>query len=158
MAPAASPIPKGFHSLTPSLVVSNAKEALAYYEKAFDAKVLSCKLGPDGQRVIHSEVQVGNSRFMVCDEFPEMGAFGPRDGRTPVALFLYVEDGDRVFNQAVAAGARALMPMMDAFWGDRYGQLKDPYGHDWSVATRKEDLTDEEIQRRADAFFAQMGG
>lgn len=157
MAPAARPIPEGFPTITPSLVVAGAKEAIAFYEKAFGAKMVSCHMGPDGKRVMHSVLQLGNSRFMVNDEYPEMGSFGPQgEGRPPTTLHIYVEDVDRVFNQAVAAGARVTMPVMDMFWGDRYGQLADPFGHHWSIATHKEDLSEEEMNQRAEAAFTQM--
>lgn len=156
MAAATRPIPQGFHTITPSLIVAGAKEAIAFYEKAFGAKLLSCHMGPDGKRVMHSELQLGDSKLMVNDEYPEMGAFGPKgEGRTPTTLHLYVEDVDKVFNQAVAAGAKATMPVMDAFWGDRYGQLVDPFGHHWSIGTHKEDLTPDEMNKRAEQAFAQ---
>ena len=105
--------------------------------------------GPDGKSIMHAELKIGNSRFMLVDEFPEMNACGPESiGGTPVTIHMFVEDADAVFNQAVNAGAQVRMPLADMFWGDRYGVLADPFGHLWSVATHKEDLTPEEIGKR----------
>jgi len=150
------PIPDGCHTVTPHLVVRGAGKALEFYKKAFGARELSCCCGPDGKSVMHAEMQIGNSHVYLCDECPEMGAKSPLayEG-SPVTIHLYVEDADAVFNQAVKAGAEVAMPIADMFWGDRYGALKDPFGHNWSVATHKEDLTPQEMQKRMAETFAQ---
>ena len=147
-------IPEGFHTLTPHLIVKGASEAIEFYKKAFSAEELCRMPGPDGNSIMHAELKIGDSRLFLVDEFPQMGARGPNGiGGTPVTIHVYVEDVDTVFNQAVAAGAKVRMPLDNAFWGDRYGQLIDPFGHQWSLATHKEDLTSEEIAQRAQAAF-----
>jgi uncharacterized glyoxalase superfamily protein PhnB len=151
------PIPEGQHTVTPHLIIRGAAEAIEFYKKAFGAKEKARMPGPDGKSIVHSEIQVGDSWVYIVDEMPEMGARSPQAlGGTPVSFHLYVEDADAVFNQAVAAGAKVQMPLADMFWGDRFGKLADPFGHEWSVATHKEDLTPEEMQKRAAAAFAQM--
>jgi PhnB protein len=148
-------VPEGYHTLTPHLVVKGASQAIEFYKKAFGAEEITRMPGPDGKSVMHAELKIGDSRLFLVDEFPEMGSLGPQGiGGTPVVIHVYVEDADAVFNQAVAAGAQMRMPLEDAFWGDRYGQITDPFGHRWSLATHKEDLTPEEIGRRAQAAFA----
>jgi PhnB protein len=136
------------------LIVNDATEAIEFYKKAFGAEEL-CRLpGPDGKSIMHAALQIGDSRLFLASEFPQMGARGPEAiGGTPVTIHIYVKDVDTVFNQAVAAGAKVRMPLDNAFWGDRYGQLIDPFGHQWSLATHKEDLTPEEIVERAKAAF-----
>ena len=151
----AKPIPDGYHTATPYLIIKDAAAALEFYKKAFGAKEIMRMGSPDGS-IGHAEIQIGNSRIMIASEFPQMGVRSPQSiGGSPVSIFLYVEDVDKVFNQAVAAGATVRMPVADQFWGDRYGKLQDPYGHLWDVATHKEDLTPEEIGKRA---AAAMGG
>lgn len=158
MTKAKSPIPAGFHALTPCLTVKSAKEAIEFYKKAFNAKEVSCKTGPGG-KVMHAEIKIGDSVLFLNDEMPEMGVYAPEGkGGNPMRLWLYVEDVDRIFNQAEGAGARALMPVSDMFWGDRFGKLADPFGYEWELATRKEDLDDAEIEKRQKAFFAAMAG
>jgi PhnB protein len=148
-------IPEGFHTLTPHLVVKGADQAIEFYKKAFGAQEIMRMAGPDGKSIMHAELRIGDSPIMLAEEFPQMGNRGPQSlGGTAVTLHVYVEDADAVFNQAVAAGAQVGMPMADAFWGDRYGQLTDPFGHSWSFATHKEDLTPEEIGKRAEAAFS----
>jgi PhnB protein len=150
---AVKPIPDGFHSITPSLVVDNAAEAIEFYKKAFGAEELSRMPMPDG-RVGHSELKFGDSIIFVSDEFPEMGIRSPKSlGGTHGGLGFYVEDADAVFEKAVAAGATPVMPLMDAFWGDRYGKVTDPYGHTWSVMTHVKDLTMEEITEASKEYF-----
>jgi PhnB protein len=151
----ASPIPKGFRTVTPYLVVRGAGSAIDFYKKAFGAKELLRMPGPDG-RIAHAEIQIGDSRVMLGDEFPEQGASAPPTvGGSPVHVFLYLKDVDRVFAQATAAGATVEMPPTDMFWGDRYCKVSDPFGHKWNMATHIEDLTPKEMARRgADA----MGG
>jgi uncharacterized glyoxalase superfamily protein PhnB len=148
-------VPEGYHTLTPHLVVKGAGQAIEFYKKAFGAEEITRMPGPDGKSIMHAEIKIGDSRLFLVDEFPEMGAQGPLGiGGTPVTIHVYVEDVDTVFNRAVAAGAQVRMPLADAFWGDRYGQVTDPFGHRWSLATRKEDLTPEEISQRAQAAFS----
>lgn len=148
-------IPEGFHTLTPHLVVRGAADALEFYKKAFGAEEIHRMPGPDG-KLMHAELKIGNSMLMLADEFPEWGSKGPESiGGSPVVLSLYVEDCDTVYNQAVEAGATVRMPLADQFWGDRYGQLTDPFGHIWGVCTNIKQLTPEEINEAAKAA---MGG
>src|SRR5215217_878987 len=144
---AVNPIPAGFHTLTPCLTVKNAAEAIEFYKKAFGATEISRAMAPDGKGIWNAQLQISSSRFMLNDEFPDMdGTKAPPSlGGTSVNLHLYVEDADAVYNAAVAAGATVTMPIMDIFWGDRYGKVTDPYGHDWAVATHIEDLSEEEM-------------
>ncbi|MGA8655220.1 MAG: VOC family protein [Chthoniobacterales bacterium] len=147
-------VPEGYHTLTPHLIVKGASEAIEFYKKAFGAEEITRLPGPDGKSLMHAAIKIGDSRLFLADEFPQMGALGPHGiGGTPVFIHVYVEDVDTVFNQAVAAGAQVLMPLEDAFWGDRYGQVTDPFGHKWSLATHKEDLTPDEVSKRAQAAF-----
>ena len=148
------PIPEGFHTLTPHLVVKGAGKAIDFYKKAFSAEEIRRVPGPDGKSIMHAELKIGNSRLMLVDEFAEMNARGPESiGGTPVTIHMFVEDADTVFNRAVNAGAQVRMPLADMFWGDRYGVLADPFGHLWSIATHKEDLTPEEIRKRMQSSF-----
>ena len=148
MANTVSPVPEGYHTVTPYLIVDGGAAAIDYYKKAFGAEELVRMPGPGG-KVMHAEIQIGDSRIMLADEFPQMDARGPRSsGGTPVSILLYVADCDAVFNRAVGAGATVKRPIKDQFYGDRSGTLEDPFGHCWSIATHKEDLTPEEIERR----------
>jgi PhnB protein len=148
------PVPEGFHTLTPHLVVKGASQAIEFYKKAFGAEEITRVPGPDGKSLIHAELKIGDSRLLLVDEFPQMGCLGPQDiGGTPVTIHVFVEDVDTFFNQAVGAGAQVSMPLADMFWGDRYGQITDPFGHKWSLATHKEDLTPEQVSKRAQAAF-----
>ncbi len=149
-------VPEGYHTITPHLIVKDAAKAIEFYKKAFGATERGRHLGPGGG-IIHAEMQLGNSRFMLNDEFPEFGAFGPTDGKSPVTIHVFVEDVDKVYNQAVAAGATATMPVMDMFWGDRYGKLTDPFGHNWSIATHIKDMTPAELEAAGKAAMAAMG-
>ncbi len=143
------PVPDGYHTLTPYLVIRDAAKAIEFYKKAFGAKETFRMPGPGG-KIMHAELQIGDSMLMLAEEMPEYGAKSPQAlGGSPVNVFLYVEDADKVFNQAVAAGATVTMPLADQFWGDRYGKLADPFGHQWSVATHKEDVAPEEMAKRA---------
>jgi uncharacterized glyoxalase superfamily protein PhnB len=156
---AVKPIPVGHHSITPHLVVRGAAEAIAFYKKAFSAEELARSPGPDGKSIIHASLKIGDSIFYLNDEFPDMGSRSPQAlGGSPVALHMYVKDVDSCFKQAVAAGAQVRMPVMDMFWGDRYGQVTDPFGHIWSLATHIEDLSREEIEKRAKAAFSAPPG
>lgn len=144
--PAAKPIPDGMHSITPHLVCAGAADAIEFYKKAFGAAEVMRVPGPDG-KLMHACVRIGDSQLFLVDEMPDWKAYGPRHLKgSPVTIHLQVEDADKVFAQAVAAGCKVTMPIDDAFWGDRYGSLEDPFGHLWSVATHKLDLTPEEIQ------------
>jgi len=146
---AAKPIPDGFHSLTPYIVCNGADRAIAFYKKAFGATELMRVPTPDG-RLMHASIKIGDSIIMLNDEFPEMGALGPKARKgTPVTLHLFVGDVDAAFDRAVKAGAVIKMRVQDMFWGDRYGQIEDPFGHSWSLATHQRDMTAEEIQEAA---------
>jgi uncharacterized glyoxalase superfamily protein PhnB len=145
MTSSVKPIPDGMHSLTPHLVVDGAAKAIEFYKKAFNA-VEEIRMPGPGGRLIHASVRIGDSALMLVDEFPDMGAIGPLKLKgSPVTIHLFVPDVDATVAQAVAAGAEVTMPVADMFWGDRYGQLKDPFGHSWSVATHQRDLTPEQI-------------
>jgi len=145
------PIPEGMHSLTPHLVCAGAAEAIEFYKNAFGAVERGRMPGPDG-KLMHAQVSIGDSYLMLVDEMPQWKCLGPKAlGGSPVTLHLYVEDADAVFERAVAAGAQVVMPLDDMFWGDRYGQLLDPFGHKWSVATHVRDLTSEEIRQAAES-------
>lgn len=143
------PIPEGFHSVTPYLIVRGGARAIEFYEKAFGAKELFRMADPTG-KVGHAEIQIGDSRIMLADEQPEMGAKSPETiGGSPVGICLYVEDVDRVFARALAAGGKEERPVKDQFYGDRSGTLRDPFGHQWTVGTHKEDIPPDEMARRA---------
>jgi uncharacterized glyoxalase superfamily protein PhnB len=150
------PIPPGFSTVTPHLIVRGAKQAIAFYEKAFGAEEIyaNCLEGTD--TVMHAQIRIGDSFVMLNDEFPDHGVLGPSaDAGSPVTIHLYVDDVDAAYARATEAGAEVLCPLADAFWGDRYAQLKDPFGHRWSIATRVEELRPEEISERARRAFAQ---
>ena len=151
-----NPIPEGFHTLTPHITVKNTKAALEFYKKAFGGETLFTMPGPDGESIMHAEVQIGDSRLMVCDEFPGGCKAPPSLNGTTVALTLYVKDADAAFKQAVDAGAKAEMPPMDMFWGDRYGKVSDPFGHCWAIATHMKDLSPEELEKAAAAAMSEM--
>jgi uncharacterized glyoxalase superfamily protein PhnB len=143
--PAAQPIPAGYHTLTPFLVCKGASQALDFYKRAFGAEELS-RLEAPGGTLLHAALRIGDSVLMLTDECPQMGGFSPLHlGGTPVTVHLSVVDADASFARAVGAGATALMPVTEMFWGARYGVFKDPYGHSWSVATQVKDLTPAEI-------------
>jgi uncharacterized glyoxalase superfamily protein PhnB len=137
--------PSGMRSITPHLVCAGAADAIEFYKKAFGAEEMMRMPGPDG-RLMHGAVRIGDSMVMLVDEMPEWGALGPKALKgSPVTIHLMVDDVDAVFAQAVAAGATVKMPVADMFWGDRYGQVIDPFGHVWSIATHVRDLTPEEM-------------
>ena len=149
------PIPDGHHTVAPYLAIKNAVSALEFYKKAFGATETYKLIVPDG-RLGHAEIRLGDSLIMLSDEFPEFGGKAPEAlGGSPVSIHLYVEDVDAFVKRAVAEGARVLKPVADQFYGDRSGQLEDPYGHLWWVATHKEDVAPEEMQKRVRALFAQ---
>ncbi len=150
-------VPGGQQTLTPHLIVRGAAAAIAFYQKAFGAVEVRRAPGPGGQTVLHADLTIGGSHLYLADEFPGMGGQAPPDlGGTPVTLHLYVDNADAVFEQAVAAGARVKVPLSNMFWGDRYGQLTDPFGHEWSVATHVEDVSPDEMKKRQQAAFAHM--
>lgn len=158
MANPVKPIPEGYHTLTPYLVCRNVDRAIEFYKQAFGAQELLRMPGPGG-KIAHAELKIGDSMLFLSDEFTETGAGAPESARNlAISLFLYVEDVDAIFNRAVAAGARTEMPVQDMFWGDRYGKLIDPFGHLWSIATHKEDVAPEELQRRSETFFTKAAG
>jgi uncharacterized glyoxalase superfamily protein PhnB len=131
-------IPDGFSTITASLIVRDAIKAIDFYKNAFGAQELYRFLAPDGKSIMHTELKIGNSHIMLSDESPQMNCRSPQSlGGTGIYLYMYVEDADTTFNKAVSAGAKPTMPMMNAFWGDRFGQFQDPFGHIWSIATRK---------------------
>ena len=157
MATNVRPIPEGYHTITPHLVNRNAAAAIDFYKRAFGAEEINRHAGPGG-KIMHAELRIGDSVLMLCDEFPEMGAKSPQAlGGSPVTLSLYVENADKVFQQAVNAGATVIMPLSDQFWGDRYGKLRDPYGHEWSIVTHIEDVSPEELQKRAAKAMGEHG-
>src|SRR5713101_4582486 len=145
------PIPDGYHSVTPYLCAKGAAQAIEFYKKAFSAAERMRIVQPDG-RVGHAEIQIGDSVIMLVDEFPEMDMRSPQSlGGSAVSIYLYVEDADAMFNQAIAAGAKVKRPLADQFYGDRVGGIEDPFGHSWWISTHKEDLSPEEIEKRAAA-------
>lgn len=144
------PIPEGYHSVTPYLIIKGAAEAIEFYKKAFGATELF-RMDHEG-KIGHAELKIGDSPIMLADEHPGMGYVGPATlGGTPVSLLIYVEDVDTIYKQAIAAGGVELKALQDQFYGDRSGTLKDPYGHVWTVATHKEDVTPEEMDKRVAA-------
>jgi len=143
-----SAIPEGFHSLTPYLIVKDANSALTFYQKAFNATAELELNTPDGG-VAHAELKIGNSYLMLTEEYPDMGFVGPQTlGGAGVSIMLYTEDAESLYEQAIEQGCEVVRPMMDQFYGDRAGTLKDPYGHVWTVGMHVEDLTQEELVKR----------
>jgi PhnB protein len=152
------PIPDGLHTITPHLIVREAKKAIEFYKQAFGAESKDVCEGPDGA-VMHAELRIGDSVVFIADEFPMMGCVGPQTlNGTSVTLHLFVPDVDKSFKRAIEAGAKETMPVSDQFWGDRYGQLQDPFGHKWSIATHKEDLTPEQMKERQKEAMKQFAG
>jgi len=151
MANNVRPIPEGYHSVTPYLIVKGAAKAIEFYKQAFGATERTRMEQADG-RIGHAEIQIGDSTIMLADEFPERNIRGPESlGGTPVMIHLYIDDVDTVAKRAVAAGAKEIRPVQDQFYGDRSGMFADPFGHQWNIATHVEDLSAEEIGRRAAA-------
>jgi len=151
-----NPIPEGHHTVTPSIAVHDAAAALAFYAKAFGAEEIMRMPLPDG-RIMHAEIRVGNSTIMLADEIPQMGTKGPKAyGGSPVTFYVYVSNVEAAFKRAVNAGAKELMPLVDMFWGDRAGQVEDPFGYRWMLAQRVKDLTPQEMKAAHEAFTAGM--
>jgi PhnB protein len=145
------PIPEGYHTATPYLIVRDAARAIEFYKKAFGATELMRMPGPGG-KIGHAEIKIGDSPIMLADEVPGMGFRSPESlGGSPISILLYVEDVDVVFNEALAAGAKVQRPVADQFYGDRTGGVTDPFGHVWYIATHKEDVSPEEMKKRAAA-------
>jgi PhnB protein len=145
------PIPDGYHTATPYLIVKGAAQAIEFYKKAFGATELM-RMPQPGGKIGHAEIKIGDSPIMLADESPDVGARSPQSiGGSPVSIMLYVEDVDRMFSQAVAAGAKVKRPVADQFYGDRTGGIEDPFGHLWYIATHKEDVSPEEMRKRAAA-------
>ncbi len=146
-------IPENYHVITPYLITKSAAEAIEFYKKGFGATEITRISDPSG-KVGHADLKIGNSHFMLSDECPEMNAKSPLEyGGSPISMVLYVEDCDYVFNKAIAAGAKMIRPVEDQFYGDRSGIVQDPFGFQWVVSTHKEDVSDEEIQKRAAKIY-----
>jgi uncharacterized glyoxalase superfamily protein PhnB len=151
-----SPIPKGYHTITPGLAVRDAASAIDFYKKALGAKEKGRMPGPDG-KIMHAELQIGDSKIMLGEENPQMNNPSPLYlNGSPIGLYVYVRDADKVFNQAVKAGATVTMPVMDQFWGDRAGMITDPFGHKWWLASRKHNLSPKQLKKSAEEWFAQQ--
>ena len=152
----AKPIPEGFVALTPHIIVKDAAKAVEWYKKAFGAKASVCMKGDDG-KIMHAELEAFGGRFMIADAMPEYKCFGPEHYKgSPVTMHYYVEDCDAVFKQVVDAGAKGVEQPQDMFWGDRFGKVLDPFGHEWAFATHKVDMTNEEIQKAGDKWMKEM--
>ena len=154
--PKPKPIPDGFHTITPHIVVNDASKAIDFYKKAFGAEELGRMPGPDGKKIMHAMVRIGDSMLMLNDEFPDMGARGPLSiGGTAVTMHLYVQDVDKAFERATKAGAKVTMPLADQFWGDRYGIVTDPFGHSWSLATHTKDMSPADMSKAMETACAE---
>jgi uncharacterized glyoxalase superfamily protein PhnB len=154
--PKVKPIPEGMTTVTPQLVCARAGDAIEFYKKAFGAKEESRLPGPDG-KIMHAQIRIGDAAVMLGDEMPEYGTLSPKALKgSPVTIHLYVDDADAFVARAVNAGAKVTQPVSDQFWGDRYGQLEDPFGHHWSVGTHVRDLSRKEIQDAAGKMSKQM--
>jgi uncharacterized glyoxalase superfamily protein PhnB len=157
------PIPDGYSTVTASLIVKGGVAAIEFYKKAFGAQEIYRFPGPDGNSIMHAELKIGNSHVMLSDEMPQMNCRSPQSlGGTGIYIYMYIENADETFNKAIAAGAKPTMPLMDAFWGDRFGQIQDPFGHIqdpfghiWGIATRKIDMSPEELAKAGQEFFKQ---
>ena len=149
------PIPEGQHSITAGLIVKNARQAIEFYKTAFGARDVSIWTGPDGKSVMHAELKIGDTKIFLGEEATDMGTVSPQSlGGTGVSLNLFTEDCDATFKRAIGAGAKVKTPLADQFWGDRYGKLTDPFGHVWGIATHKEDVSREEMEKRMKQTFA----
>lgn len=156
MTASVKPVPEGFHTATPTLVVRDAARAIEFYKKVFGAEERMRMPSPDG-KISHAELKIGDSIIFLSDEFPNLAGKSPQTlGGHTGGIYLYVPDVDDVFEKAIAAGGKAAMPVTDMFWGDRHGNFIDPFGHPWSVSTHTEDVSEEEMGKRAQAFYQQM--
>ena len=154
-APKVKAVPKGYRTATPYLTIKDVKAALEFYKKAFNAKELFAMPGPDGQKIMHAEIKIGNSIVMMGQEWPDYGALSPKTlGGSGSSIYLYVRNCDRVYKRAVKAGATSVMEPTDQFYGDRSAKVVDPFGHVWGIATHKEDLTPEQLAERAQKWMA----
>ena len=152
-----SPIPEGYHSVTPYLVMKNAAAAIEFYKKAFGAVELFRMEAPGG-KIGHAEIKIGDSPVMLADEYPDMGFRGPESlGGTSVNLMIYVDDVDKIYPEAIAAGGKEMRPLRNQFYGDRSGTLTDPFGHVWTISTHVEDVSEEELAKRAEAAMKEAG-
>lgn len=150
-------IPEGYHSVTPYLILKNAAAAIEFYKRAFGAVELFRMEAPGG-KIGHAEIKIGDSHVMLADEYPDMGYKGPESlGRTAVSLMVYVDDVDKIYPQAIAAGGKEMRPLQNQFYGDRSGTLTDPFGHVWTISTHVEDVSEEEMAKRAEAAMKQAG-
>jgi PhnB protein len=150
-------IPDGYHSINTYLVVRNADKAIQFYKKVFGAEERFRMHGPDDKTIMHADLKIGDSVFMLTEESKEMKALSPESiGGSPVSMYVYVKDVDSIFNQAISEGATELKPVRDQFYGDRSGYLRDPFGHLWSIATHMKDLSPEELRKAGEAFFEEM--
>ena len=148
--------PAGYHSITPALVVRDAPKAIDFYKEAFGAQEITRMPGPDG-KIMHAEIKIGDSVIMLGEENPDWGALSPLSTKgSPGSLHIYVDDADAVYDKALRAGAKVRMPLEDAFWGDRYGKVTDPFGHEWGIATRIKELTPEQMQKAGEEWMAKF--
>ena len=147
-----NPVPTGFHSITPHLVIRGAAKAIEFYKQAFGAEALGAMPMPGSDKIMHALIKIGDSMIMLADDFPEHGSHSPQDSTvpSPVVIHIYTADTDGMFQKAVAAGATVKMPPMDMFWGDRYAQVTDPFGHRWSIGTHVKDVAHEEMEAAAE--------
>ncbi len=156
MKPAKSPIPEGYHTVTPSLHLRNAAAAIEFYKEALGARELMRMEGPDG-KIMHAELKIGDSIVFLGEEMPGMGNKSPQTlGGASGGMYLYVDDVDKAMERAIQAGGQEKMPVTDMFWGDRYGAFADPFGYTWGLSTRAYEMTEEEIAEGQKAFYAQM--
>jgi len=153
----AKPIPEGYHAVSPSFTFKDSQKAIDFYKKAFGAKVLDVFPHLTGRGIMHATIQIGDSILMMGDEMPGQNCKSAETlGASPISFYLYVSNADAVFKQAIAAGCTVVMPVEDMFWGDRGGNVKDPFGYSWMIATHTQDLTTDQIRKGAEAFFAQL--
>lgn len=154
---AVEPIPEGFHTVTACLIVRGADKAIEFYKKAFGAELLDRMPSPDGKRVMHASLRIGDSRVFLGDEMPGMECRSPESlGGVSATFYLYVKNVDETFRKAVEAGGTVKRPVEDAFWGDRFGTIADPFGYQWDLATHIEDVPPDEMRKRGEAFFKEM--
>lgn len=157
---AANPIPEGMETAIPHLVVSDGQKAIEFYKEAFGAEEVSRAPAPDGKRIMHAVLKLGSTNIFLCDDFPEMSGGKKRDpislGSSPVTIHQYVEDCDAIISRAEKAGAKVTMKPQDTFWGDRYGSIKDPFGHSWSFATHIKDVSQKEMMAAASEMFSEQ--